>query len=597
MSDFIYSNTYIDEEQIKLSFQEIYGNDHNLIHLFNGSWGSFAFLSNHYEGFDYYETDDQITAMLGGPLLDFAGLTDLSISENEKTKAISLRYSQENMSWDNDLNGPFQFIYINKRSGEITVVTDMMSFIPAYEYSDDKCLMISSHLSLIKACKPELILDQTSVGDFVLHSIVTYPYTMYKGVYQLQPASVHQYHCEAGKQHKEPYWVPYESNAYKSLNEAAQDLKNSLDDYVKNVIADHKQVAQFISGGEDSRSISSIIRQFTRSRSFIFLDQMNREGRVAKKAAEAYGIEFNLVQRDKLHYLNILEEGSQLVGHGAQYTHAHSLGLHNKCGLSKYPAVFGGLFSDALLKGARIKKVRGIGRFPFLPQIKDKMYNPEKVKNTSALKKEIIGKIEERRKEHLSYIKEFRKESASEWFELWPSSMNLNIVNIHVNRRLFQSYEPFMSNDVVKISALVPQKWKKNRKLFHRAMQPHLKKTKWLKHGDGRLPYFPWYVNSFVQFFFWSIDLIGRKTKVSKIHPGPWGDSNNIKISEEYQEKIQSNNELYKSINQSFTFKLLNELFTGNNLRLDNQLNLLQTLHLIKLESNRNFYRDEKVES
>src|SRR5699024_7805087 len=125
---------------------------------------------------------------------------------------------------------------------------------------------------------------------------------------------------------------------------------------------------------------------------------------------------------------------------------------------------------------------------------------------------------------HLNYIKKFRKNTANEWFMLWPISMNSSSPNIHANRRLFCSYEPFISSEVVKLSASIPQSWKLNRKLFHYAAKPYLKRTKWLFHGKGTLPYYSWKINTFIHFNTWLYRKIAQRTGILKGNQGPWGD-------------------------------------------------------------------------
>src|SRR5699024_6234943 len=131
--------------------------------------------------------------------------------------------------------------------------------------------------------------------------------------------------------------------------------------------------------------------------------------------------------------------------------------------------------------------------------------------------------VTNRRKTHLKQVQSFRTKSAEEWFELWPSSMNMNIPNIHANRRLFRSYEPFMSNEVVKTSAYVPQEWKLNRKLFHKMAKPLLRPSKWLRHGDGWFPYFSWRLKSITIPFVLLKRKIEREIGKSKKVHGPWG--------------------------------------------------------------------------
>lgn len=42
------------------------------------------------------------------------------------------------------------------------------------------------------------------------------------------------------------------------------------------------------------------------------------------------------------------------------------------------------------------------------------------------------------------------------WFVLWPASMRTTMPNFHSTRRLFRSYEPFLSHESVKTAACTP---------------------------------------------------------------------------------------------------------------------------------------------
>src|SRR5690606_6428624 len=94
----------------------------------------------------------------------------------------------------------------------------------------------------------------------------------------------------------------------------------------------------------------------------------------------------------------------------------------------------------------------------------------------------VIGAINKRRKSHITVLKEIRPESVHEWFLIWPATMRTEITNHHCNRRLFPSYEIFMSHESVMIGAGVKVDWKLNRKLFYTAFKSVLQKTMWLPH-------------------------------------------------------------------------------------------------------------------
>jgi hypothetical protein len=300
------------------------------------------------------------------------------------------------------------------------------------------------------------------------------------------------------------------------------------------------KVAQFISAGEDSRSLAGMLPERLQRDAYIFLDSMNREGRIAKRVAEIYGANFHVGYRSATHYLEILPEASKLVGTGHQYHHAHSLGFDKTFKLAGYSAVFGGFLSDTLLKGHHVRKVKGVRSIPFFPQIIDPAYRPDRLGfNEGLLSDEIIFALSDRRAERYIRVSSERPASGKEWFHIYPCSMHNDMPNLYTTRRLFRSYEPFMCKEAVKISAAVPTAWKLNRRLFNCAMKPYLRKSKWLLHADGRLPYFSWWVNIPLQFGVWSYWHVPKRIGLIKGNQGPWGDWGANVQSRQWRELVE----------------------------------------------------------
>ena len=523
MSDFIYSTKIIDKRCMRKALLSIYEEKLSLITYLKGTWGSLGITKNIYNGYDPYETAQYIVVVIGGPLLTFKENEFIQDeNSNAGTKAIFERWTAGEMKWDEDLNGPFSVLIIDKEMLEVICVTDIMSFIPIYEHYNYDDYTISSHVDMLSIVESKSShFDEVSLADFILNGTVTYPYTMFKDIYQIQPASRHIYSHSKKKVKVESYWRPYETNEYSNIKKTASFLRESLNTYISLITSQTTNIAQFLSGGEDSRTISGLLKNIERERdAYIYLDNMNREGKIGRKIAKRYNANFKLTTREEMHYLNVMEKCIDLVGSGAEYHHAHTYGFHEK--LKKYDAVFGGLFSDALLKGARIKKTKLTQKFIFLPNRKEKVNLINNNLNSSSFSKDIMDNLKARRIRHLKFIKEYRKESAEEWFELWPSSMNRNIPNLHANRRLFKSYEPFLSNEIVKVSAGTPQRWKLNRKLFHKTSKPYLTSSKWILHGDGWYPYFSFRLNSFISFFTWAYRQTGKRLGLIRGNQGSW---------------------------------------------------------------------------
>lgn len=505
MSDFIFSNIKQVKGKMEKCLKNIYHNNKPKVIEFHGNWGSLAVSRNLYNGFQPLETERHILVVIGGPVLYFRDNLFLT-GENPTTgtQAIYERYVTKKIRWDEDLSGPFVVLIVDKLSSGVTCVTDLMMFIPVYQYMQNGNVLLATHVDSLASAAGQLDnIDSVSLVDFVLHGVITHPYTAYKNLHQLYPAAIHSFKPYNGKLHPikpNMYWMPNEINPYTHIKQAALAIRKGINSYISRVTEGMTEVAQFLSAGEDSRSIAGFMPKRLKRNAYIFLDCMNREGRIAKRVATLYGLKFHVAFRSKTHYLNILPEASDLVGIGHQYLHAHSLGFHKSCRLNYYTAVFGGYLSDCLLKGHRSNKTSFPSRYPFMPEFFTlKETRSEAIRN-SHFAREALRLVDQRRKLHLTKVQKFRKRSSHEWFTLWPATMIDTMPNLYANRRLLRMYEPFMCKESVKISAAAPIQWKLNRRLFRLMAKQSLKQARYIPRADDRLPYFPWWYNNFYLF-------------------------------------------------------------------------------------------------
>lgn len=596
MSDFLFNNDPSSAKSLAFILKTIIPESTLIeVQLYSGEWGALAVSSGPYNGFETYENQSFICVVIGGPVLYWRD-NDFLTDKNQKTtatQAILERWLTGKADWSEDLSGPFTVFIVDKANKKLHCATDLMMFIPIYKYQVEENIVLGSHIDMVaKSAKQLDAIDEVSVADFVLHSYVTYPYTIYKNIYQLAPASIHTYRLENNQysEQRKEYWLPLEKNPYESINEAASKLSTSLNHYIERVTSNMAEVAQFISAGEDSRSIAGMLPKRLKRHAHIYVDSKNREFKLAEHVAEAYSCDFHYILRSQTHYLDILPVASSIVGSGQQYTHAHTLGLVKESGADKHLAVFGGYASDSLLKAMHIQKAKYCSKFPFLPELELTNENRTNPVKSLFVKNNILLEIDKRRKAHMDYIQTLRPTSYHEWFMLWPYSMREAMPNLSINRRLFASYEVYTSKDVVKISAAVPTQWKLNRKLFHKAVKPALADSKWIQHADGRLPYFPWYVNSFLQLPRWS-KRIPKKLfgSESKVNDGPWADWNQVLNNSTWNsivEKLSKNANQFGFFNDNIE---LNTLFYSSKLTHMQKVNLIQTLylkHILMSESN-----------
>jgi len=585
MSDFIFTTAQEPEGRLARAIQSIYHEDAPAIQEFHGQWGSLAVSRNLHQGFAPIETDRHICLIIGGPVLSFTDNEFLAGDDPTAgtTQVLARWCSAAGIRWDEDLSGPFVVLRLDKQDGKLEVITDLMSFTPVFEADCNGAKTIGTHVDAaarVAGCKDEK--DATSIADFILHGVVTYPYTVYANLRQVAPSSTHNWHLhENARYESKHYWQPLEGNPHRNIDKVATSFREALIEYVHAVTSGMDRVGLFLSGGEDSRVILSMLPKRCKRDAFIFLEGMNREGSIAQKVANTYGANLNTSLFPKNRYLDVLPHCSDLVGSGSQYTHVHSYGFHKSCGFSQYPAVFGGLYSDGLTKGAYIMKLKGSGPLPFIPKIKRPGCFHLKPITSKLFHGDIMAEINQRHTAHYNQVCDIRPKSADEWFDIWPISGQWGLPNLHGNRRLFRSYEPFTSSKVVKISAAAPQSWKLNRRLFLRMAKPLLKPARYLPHGDGWMPYYPWYANCFIRLGTWSWRKIQVKTGMVKGNQGSFADLEALSRSDAWKDAVASYSNsvhLPEGLCEIEPMQLLG----GEQLNTTQKLNLLQVLYSLK---------------
>lgn len=539
MSDFIYHSEKQPAGNLASCIRGIYHRQPPEVSEYHGVWGSLAVSRNPYNGFQAMETEDYVIVVVGGPVLTFRDNLFLTGDEHEAgTEAILERIISGTMNWDRDLSGPFVILVVDKVQRSIRCMTDLMLFIPAYESTATDVVALGTHVdALARAVGNDTNLDHVSLADFLLNKVVTFPHTVYTDIFQLPPASITEYWLNkerSASKTRETYWTPGDGPHFKDINDAAKAVKSAVAGYIGRVTEGMNHVAQFLSGGEDSRAIAGLLPASLNRDGFIFLDRLNREGRIAHMVARAYNLGLTAKLRKPSHYLDILPEAADLIGGGQQCIHAHSLGFDKECRLDSYDAVFGGYLGETFLRAYDIRKTKIQRKLPFIPEFQLDGETVSRPLKSRIFTRDVLQEISNRRLAHVERLKEISPDAVHEWFHNWPRTMGVSSPNSSVNRRLFRSYEPFTCSEVVKISFSVPAKWKLNRKLFHLAFRETFGPSKWIPHSKGYYPYLPWWVNVPFRFGYWLREKVDNRLGGIREHEGPWMDWRELKKSTDW---------------------------------------------------------------
>ncbi len=483
---------------------------------FSGEWGTLVTVGRPYPAFDTVETDRHITVVLGGPLPRHDDTIASGDESHDGTRWIFQHWKQKRtIRWDEDLVGHFLVLCIDKETGTAEVVTDINAFVPVYR-TEDTPLVIGSHADAVAmAAGSAHDIDPVSVADFLTYSTVTYPYTMYKPVKHLPPATVTRFGSDS-EPSSSTYWEPREKVGFKNIREAAKHLRAVITANVRRICAGQEKIGLLISGGEDSRIVASLVPKPTRAHAITITDSYNREAQIAERVCRTLGVEWDSVTRSPTHYLDYATKSISLSESNNCFLHGHINGFEHN--LPAGCRVIGGVMADAFCKGSHIKgKMRAGLKYKLL--LKDWHYGGGDFPLNSALARSVNN----RRRIYNSRLKHVRPRSWAEWHSLTPACMNTNLAFLFINRRLFPSCEPFADALLVKTSAAIPHKWKINRQLFYRAMRPVLRQTRWIPHGNGLFPYFNVWSNIPVRVIrrfqrkFWK-----KKAPNSTHNDGPW---------------------------------------------------------------------------
>jgi hypothetical protein len=481
MSDFLFSTTRRADGELRRALERYLAPVAASVEERHGAWGSLAVARGRHDPPEVLVEDGGwLSVLVGDPIVRITpeppGLSRLG----DRRRAVHrLLRDGPAAAWDERIDSGFAALAVDAEQGGGMIVTDAGSFVPVFGARMDGGggWIAGTHLDAVaRAAGRGGRIDPVSAADLLVNLTCTYPHTLYDGVEQLPPAAAIPFRAD-GAADGEPriYWRPTEDNPYASVRDAAEALREALVEQVGAICRDVPEVALLLSGGEDARAVLGAVPEDVRVRAFVYADWENREVRVARAAARAYGATLTFGRRAADHYADGVEAVAGMIGGHNLFMDVHGWGFHERLGLRDFPAVLGGLSSDSFLKA------------PYVP---DESTGARPLPPASILRGDLLDQVVARRLAFRRWLAEFRPASAAEWEVLWPFTQRVHGANYHGNRRMFASQEPYHANAVVRIAAAVPAEWKRHRRLFHAAMKPLFRRSWAVPHSRWRYPYF-----------------------------------------------------------------------------------------------------------
>lgn len=569
--DYLITNGMIDEGKVLNSFEK-YSKDgvpDTFIKRIGDWWVVFSGAS--YPGFEPFEDDNYFVLALGAPLLR-SDRSDLKSFCRSDLTAQALKYLiAENDHDPNAFLGGFQIIVFDKINNSVSIFNDKIGLVPIYycnltlEGSDFNELWFSSHVDVLAKSWPnENEIDAVSVADFLTFQTVTFPFTFYKNIFQVEPSSWKRVTADGFETLKDFTVKKLDVCRYSSIEESADHLFNLVkeaEDRISSYSGGSLNI--LFSGGEDSRALLCTLDDPAKVRAYTVCDSFNAEARIAKAVCDKAGCDWELIKRPPTHYMdNILKSVRVSESHNFFY-HAHFNGFEQFDDSGK--VFLGGLAADAFCKAAKVRKVSSFG---IVKDYDKEFWQYRGTKNllkTGALHDPVFA----RRHRHNLDAKNKYGVSWQEYHALYPASMNTNFANFFINRRLFASFEPFADGSVFEWSVQTPVGWKLNRRVFHLAFKRSFMKCWSIPNSKGTFPYFGHLINGPL---LWGIENFKRRMRGLKrrfnarvVNDGPWPVWRNVVQSENFrQQRIQGHEIPLRSLLGSDAFELLETSLDSN---------------------------------
>ncbi len=218
-------------------------------------------------------------------------------------------YRERGIKGFKELNGAYTIIIIDQDKNAIHLVTDRCGMFQCFHCeSKAGSLFFSSNSDVLaEVCGESMNLDITSLSEFAMSGMVTFPYTYYSAIRSLQPGTIFTYSLnEQGDitaSSVRYFEFIFEPDTASGLDSIAEELASAIESAVrKRSLAIFGKCAVALSGGLDSRTLLGAIKDRSNLVAFSFFDKENYEFRIAKKIASQAGIDIIPLKRDFDHY-------------------------------------------------------------------------------------------------------------------------------------------------------------------------------------------------------------------------------------------------------------------------------------------------------
>ncbi len=154
------------------------------------------------------------------------------------------------------LEGAFALAIWDPRERRLLLAVDRHSFKIVYWSLEDGRLLFASRLSAVRALRKRTEVNPVAVMQYLVHTVVPAPLTIYKDMQRLEPGTRLSY--ERGQLHSKRYWdMRYHEDPSSSVGDFSQELREQVRRAVHTHLEGYPsdRTGSYLSGGTDSSSV------------------------------------------------------------------------------------------------------------------------------------------------------------------------------------------------------------------------------------------------------------------------------------------------------------------------------------------------------
>jgi asparagine synthase (glutamine-hydrolysing) len=169
---------------------------------------------------------------------------------------VAVLYAQYGLDFVERLEGAFSLAIWDPQGQRLVLAIDRFGFKTLYWSVSHGRMLFSSRLGAIARLQRHAEVDPVAVMQFLVHTVVPAPLTIYKGVERLEPGTLLVY--ERDQTRKTRYWdLNYEESPNSDVSEWSEQVRGCIRQAVRSHLAgcEPEQTGAYLSGGTDSSSV------------------------------------------------------------------------------------------------------------------------------------------------------------------------------------------------------------------------------------------------------------------------------------------------------------------------------------------------------